>query len=84
MSDKNDGGPAFPMPFGAGTGEQMQIACEEGMTLRDYFAAKAIPAIIETCKGDTISDMSAIDDYFAHRAYLIADAMLKQRSKDDE
>jgi hypothetical protein len=35
--DKDTGGPAFPRPF-SGTTQYAQ----EGMTLRDYFAAKAM------------------------------------------
>ena len=41
---------------------------EFGMTLRDYFAAHAMPTIH---KGN--------DDYIARRAYELADAMMKER-----
>jgi hypothetical protein len=45
----------------------------QGMTLRDYFAAKAM-------QGDLIAGVHP-DDFntCAHRAYLVADAMLKAR-----
>lgn len=50
----------------------------DGMTLRDYFAAQAVSQIIATCANDTTHGMSKAD-YFAGRAYEIADAMLKAR-----
>jgi len=49
-----------------------------GMTLRDYFAGQALPAITRIC----ISDTGAHDNYAiycANRAYLFADAMLAVR-----
>jgi len=47
---------------------------EYGMTLRDYFAAKAMQADC-TQNPDMQSEVTAI------RAYEMADAMLKQRAK---
>jgi hypothetical protein len=64
MSNTNTGGPAFPSAF---TGE------DEGMTLRDYFAAKAMQA-------DMTGGVHADDfDWTATRAYRMADQMLKAR-----
>lgn len=40
----NDGGPAFPMPSGAEPRVNETTHYNEGMTLRDYFAAHA-PAL---------------------------------------
>ena len=63
MEDKiNTGGPAFP------TGTAFQ-----GMTLRDYFAAKAMQA--EMTQGIHESDFLET----ACRAYKMADDMLKAR-----
>lgn len=42
-----------------------------GMTLRDYFAAKALPSLV--------SLTSLTDDDVAKQAYEIADAMIKAR-----
>ena len=42
----------------------------EGMTLRDYFAAKALPQCFE---------VSTTTDIAAKEAYRMADAMLKAR-----
>ena len=60
------GGPAFPS-HGA-----MGEVAHEGMTLRDYFAAKAMPSIEPR-------DISNED--VAMFAYELADAMLAERSK---
>jgi hypothetical protein len=43
------------------------------MTLRDYFAAKAMQALISD------SSIQGTMDEFAHRAYAIADTMIKTR-----
>ena len=45
-----------------------------GMTLRDYFAAKAMQGMV----GREVSDPSRIEKY-AENAYKMADAMLKAR-----
>lgn len=53
----------------------LHTATFPGMTLRDYFAGQALPAITCIC----ISDTDARDNYAiycANRAYLFADAML--------
>lgn len=46
------------------------------LTLRDYFAARAMPAVIGNRISDKL-DMSGI----ALAAYMLADAMLKERVK---
>jgi hypothetical protein len=59
--------PAFPaMHFDLSEGEH-------GMTLRDYFAAKAMQALISE------PSLKATMDEFAHRAYQIADIMMEER-----
>lgn len=55
------------------------------MTLRDYFAAKAMQALIAspkdfTADADSGEPMNFWSD-FASGAYQIADAMLKEREK---
>jgi hypothetical protein len=45
---------------------------DEGMTLRDYFAAKALHAVMVTSKGQTPA-------YLCQEAYHMADVMLKAR-----
>jgi hypothetical protein len=60
--------PAFPAPAG------VSHITEQGMTLRDYFAAKAMQAF-ESRKD--LDDIAAINK--ANRCYRIADAMMKAR-----
>lgn len=58
------------------------VSFHEGMTLRDYFAAKAMQGLIgcpdwrENAGEDVDMDPS---DYTAITAYVMADAMLKAR-----
>ena len=72
MSTINDGGPAFPLQsigpdFAPGYA---------GMTLRDYFAAKAMQGF---CAREVSIECSADD--IADDAYAIADAMLAARKE---
>lgn len=66
--NKETGGPAFPNPYFS----------TSGMTLRDYFAAKAMQAFVNGvgCK----SDQQWFDE-IAQGAYRVADAMLKVREQ---
>jgi hypothetical protein len=68
--------PAFPTYLA----ENMAL----GMTLRDYFAAAAIPAVITNwCKDDFELEWdSPVDiEIIADSAYKFADAMMKVRNK---
>jgi hypothetical protein len=65
MSQINTGGPAFPLP---GYNQP------EGMSLRDYFAAKAMQAWFPAWERDRDFDL-------ADRAYKLADAMIATRKK---
>ena len=72
MNDKNTGGPAFPVNQQLPEG-MANLTPETGMTLRDYFAAKAMQGLLAgTLKS---SDLSLI----ARDCYQMADAMLKAR-----
>ena len=63
--------PAFPSPRWEGWGSP-----QEGMTLRDYFAAKALLV------GGAANQAPAYDnDTRAKYAYELADAMLKAREQ---
>lgn len=76
---KNDGGPAFPVVLQKRDG--WQTLCE-GMSLRDYFAAKAMQGLVSVHNsyGDWTGcgDM-AMNKNMAGTAYAVADAMLKAR-----
>ncbi|ECH0841173.1 hypothetical protein FPF80_01060 [Salmonella enterica subsp. enterica] len=54
---------------------------DSGMTLRDYFAAKAMQAFITGAMSDgtPLRAMDGDDKVAAKAAYIIADAMLKER-----
>jgi hypothetical protein len=72
MMDRETGGPAFPYSALQPGGPTM-YADNEGMTLRDYFAAKAMQA--DMMDGIHENDFA----WSAGRAYKMADAMLKAR-----
>ena len=59
--------PAFPHTI-----EHLHEPMTTGMTLRDYFAAKALQGLLLDDDGD-FSDR----DWVAEKAYAFADAMLK-------
>lgn len=66
------GGPAFPR-----TAFDVNDYCDdgsEGMTLRDYFAAKAMEALILE-----VADWKYMPNEISKFAYIQADAMLKAR-----
>lgn len=77
----NNGGPAFPhlrKPVAPGV---EQVITDGGMTLRDYFAAKALPDLIAGYSRNQGSGpyLDASPDEIAYWAYRYADAMLKAR-----
>ena len=65
--------PAFPTPPAIINGLDVALP-EQGMTLRDYFAAKAMQAIISLGL-----DYSEYEEY-SLQAYAVADAMMKARN----
>ena len=77
----NTGGPAFPYvcdaDFDYGT----------GMTLRDYFAAKAMQAILRgydvvtSFEDEEVNEPEGMPNLIAKDAYIMADAMLKARGE---
>lgn len=77
-----DGGPAFPIVT-TETNEHGLVFpfVMPGMSMRDHFAGQAIPAIIRQCASDLNSRDGAetAEQYFALKAYEVADAMLAAR-----
>ena len=50
-----------------------------GMTLRDYFAAKAMQGMLAACTGWS----DAYQERMAKTSYMMADQMLKERESDE-
>lgn len=71
---KDNGGPAFPVPATEYHG------MDEGMTLRDYFAAKAMQAMISN-PSIIDNDSDGAVNYAASASYKFSDAMLKAREE---
>lgn len=80
---KPDGGPAFPgQPRGSDNMPVDEYAY--GLTLRDYFAGKALDECIRVAADQTPGDAPLLSDLFAKAAayaYFAADAMLQEREK---
>ena len=72
MSEKNNGGPAFPVAHDG--------FYKLGMTLRDWFAGQALAgmATLYAVAGGVSEDIAKAN---ATVSYLMADAMLKERDK---
>ena len=78
-----DGGPAFPHED-----SQTDVANgQRGMSLRDYFAAKAMMAFIANdsiariMRAENKAAMSEALPILCRGSYEVADAMLKERAK---
>ena len=93
MSDKDTGGPAFPLDYirlAQVSNDRFHDPIEvhehyQGMTLRDYFAEGALIALIqkEPEQTNTLSNPEGrkYEEWMGGEAYLLADAMLKERNK---
>ena len=75
MSKIETGGPAFPESY-VGT-DMPHEGIGNGMTMRDYFAAKAMNGLL----ANPVDSLTYEDDSVAESAYKMADAMLAARSK---
>lgn len=71
----NDGGPAFP--FDEMHDDGTHYHSHPGVSLRDYFAAKALQGMLANQHQYKPSD----EDMFARDSYVLADAMLKARKE---
>jgi len=103
MSNKDNGGPAFPcsengtshtiamaamldLPDTATADEKDKVYIStkaiamQGMSLRDYFAAKAMQAMISTAAAPCLFGLDGVETHTAGAAYAMADAMLAARS----
>ena len=75
MTDRNNGGPAFPIK-GRGAFD-LELVQAEGMSLRDWFAGQALVGITAH---PTNNDAEG-GAFFAGEAYRMADAMIAARSE---
>jgi len=90
MSDKPNGGSAYPgfdylpgygsqVPVDLPNGHREWMQFSVGMSLRDYFAGQAL---IGHLSNQSTTDHPAFDRHsFAQECYLMADAMIAERSK---
>jgi len=73
MATNNDGGPAFP--------RDEHVHGHNGMMLRDYFAAKALSAMLANSEKEGANRGGSGLAVFPRYAYEWADAMLKAREQ---
>ncbi len=68
--------PAFPRPASRSdaTGRTEERNAQEGMALRDFFAAHALGALV-------LRESAEHPEVLARAAYIMADAMLKARAE---
>lgn len=76
MNEINDGGPAFPI---LDHSDGRLVLREYGMSMRDYFAARAMAGIIAGIGYE--GNIRCPDAQIASAAYSMADAMLARRSR---
>jgi hypothetical protein len=85
MEDINDGGPAFARPKSRDPENYSYpetYPAQEGMSLRDYFAAKALQGLLTANVEICTDNMPDIDPAAAAgNCYRFADAMLAERSR---
>jgi hypothetical protein len=76
MNQIKTGGPAFPLPRHTRKWDEAKkdYVQDEGMTLRDYFAAKAMQGQLSRPNAAYLGE-----EEVAKVAYMQADAMLKAR-----
>lgn len=87
-----NGGPAFPREDYQTNGCEDKPLGQQGMSLRDYFAAKAMHAELNTAgafeaPARALSEEAekagrSIEEQIAFNAYTLADAMLAEREKE--
>lgn len=82
MTTKDTGGPAFPLPETLNPNGGISTYAQFGMTLRDYFAVKAMQPLIA---GRNWNHFNGTDEelivQWAESSYTLADAMLKARGQ---
>ena len=74
--NKRDGGPAFPVTTDHKVASDLAWTC--GMTLRDWFAGRALEGMLSYPDEDGIKHIE-----YARYAYSLADAMLAARKEEN-
>lgn len=71
----------YAFPESVAVDNDMTYSGDRGMTLRDYFAAKAMQSLVRSAPSGTIfgEGSGAANDKYASVAYMMADAMLEAR-----
>ena len=77
MSEKESGGYAFPLADSCAEYARTNRSDANGMSLRDYFAAKAMQGYLASIP-ETVEPVE-FSVQIARDAYLIADAMIEAR-----
>ena len=89
MAEKNDGGPAFPgrrASLDFTVSESGKVASEKseefypGMTLRQWYAGKALQCVMQSYNPDWEEEDEARD--YAKAAFQVADAMIAHEAKE--
>jgi hypothetical protein len=81
MTNKNE--PAFPVSALVYNedGKDPTTIIHDGMTLRDYFAAKAMQSILSSDRYLGLIGINRFEQRNAEDAYKMADAMMKARTE---
>lgn len=78
---KNDGGSAFPHEEQMDSFTSKIIQCSQGLSIRDYFAAKAMQGISERFVEAELDIVEKCIPVAAMLSFMIADAMILERAK---
>lgn len=78
----NDGGPAFARPTSVNTDGCIEFA-QVGLSMRDYFAAAALPGVIAARTALVNADLSNDlgQESIAEECYELADALIAERER---
>lgn len=79
----NGGGAAFPRTGVGNAGHSYDVPAQDGMSLRDYFAAKAMQGFLANREFCAFKNRGAelAAETLASNSYEVADAMLAERAK---
>jgi hypothetical protein len=79
---RNDGGPAFPHCYETVEGGERLTVIQHGASMRDYFAAKAMPTVMTASDIRDVLAWANWCDKVATTCYELADAMIRARESE--